>query len=463
MSNKANRLDDRRSMMLDTPISRLIPKMAIPTVIAMLITSVYSMADSYFVHFLGTSATAAVGVNMSIDQTIMMAGSFLAVGSNSYISRLMGAKQNDKASATLSAAFFTAFFLGILVMVPGLMFTEKMVRLLGATNSSAKYAVDYANYILIAAPFMASSFVLNQCLRSEGSPVYSMVGMGLGGILNIALDPLFIFTFDMGVGGAALATAISKFISFCILIFPYIRKHSVLRLSIKRISFSRDIVRETTLMGMPSLLRTGLSVVSFIIINNFAGRYSDSALAGISVVTRIMMVPTFAILGFAQGFQPVAGYNFGATRYDRVKESFRFSSLVAVISVTVVSLLMAVFSKQLILLFTEGDMEMVKIGQFCLITQCVIMPLNAWVIIVNMLYAALGKPVGAIILGSTRQGICFLPVVFILPIFLGIYGLASAQAVADLLAFVVAIPFAISIYRGVNRKLRDELPLPEIE
>ncbi|MEG1241394.1 MAG: MATE family efflux transporter [Oscillospiraceae bacterium] len=463
MSNKANRLDDRRSMMLDTPISRLIPKMAIPTVIAMLITSVYSMADSYFVHFLGTSATAAVGVNMSIDQTIMMAGSFLAVGSNSYISRLMGAKQNDKASATLSAAFFTAFFLGILVMVPGLMFTEKMVRLLGATNSSAKYAVDYANYILIAAPFMASSFVLNQCLRSEGSPVYSMVGMGLGGIINIALDPLFIFTFDMGVGGAALATAISKFISFCILIFPYIRKHSVLRLSIKRISFSRDIVRETTLMGMPSLLRTGLSVVSFIIINNFAGRYSDSALAGISVVTRIMMVPTFAILGFAQGFQPVAGYNFGATRYDRVKESFRFSSLVAVISVTVVSLLMAVFSKQLILLFTEGDMEMVKIGQFCLITQCVIMPLNAWVIIVNMLYAALGKPVGAIILGSTRQGICFLPVVFILPIFLGIYGLASAQAVADLLAFVVAIPFAISIYRGVNQKLRDELPLPEIE
>ncbi len=451
---------ERRALMLDMPISKLIPKMAIPTIVAMLITSIYNMADTYFVSFLGTSATAAVGVNMSIDQTIMMAGSFLAIGSNSYISRLLGAKQNKKASQTLSMAFFTAILLGVLVMVPGLIFTEPLVRFLGATESVMPYAVDYAGYILIAAPFMASSFVLNQCLRSEGSPVYSMIGMGVGGILNIALDPLFIFTFDMGVAGAAIATAISKFVGFCILIYPYITKRSLLRLSVKNISFHCDIVRETTLMGLPSLFRMGLSVVANIMVNNIAGAYSDSALAATSIVTKIMMLPTAAMLGFGQGFMPVAGYNWGAKRYDRVKRSYRFSSITGVIFILAASALMAFFSDQIILLFTEGDTSLITIGRLCLITQCIAMPLNAWVIVVNMLYSALGKPVGAIILGAARQGFCFIPTLLILPRLFGVNGLAASQAVADVFSFIITIPFAIFAYRSIIRKERDELSLP---
>ena len=464
MPNIEERQMQRRSMLVDTPISKLIPKMAVPTIVAMMITSIYSMADTYFVSFLGTAATAAVGVNFSIDQAIMMVGSFLAIGSNSYISRLLGAKNNDKASKTLSTAFFTALFLGLLVMVPGILFTEKIVVFLGATPNATQYAVDYAKYILLAAPFMTSSFVLNQCLRSEGSPVYSMIGMGVGGILNIILDPIFIFTLDMGVAGAAIATSISKLVGFLILIFPYVSKRSILRMSLKNISFSRDIVSETCLMGVPALLRMGLAVVASILLNKIAGEYSDSALAAVSVVSRIMMLPTSAILGFSQGFQPVAGYNWGARRYDRVKSTFRFSSYAGVIAIAIVSVLMAVFSEQIILLFAnaeEIDAEMVRIGRFCLITQCIVMPLNAWVIIVNFLYSALGRPVGAIILGITRQGICFVPMVYILPHFFKIYGLASTQAAADLLSFFITVPFAIAIVRQIALKEREQPALDE--
>lgn len=461
MSKNRNTESERRALMLDTPIPRLVIKMALPTVVAMIITSLYNMADTYFVSFLGTSATAAVGVNMSIDQTIMMAGSFLAIGSNSYIARLLGAKQNKKASQTLSTAFFTAVFLGLLVAIPGLIFREPLVKFLGATESATPYAVDYASYILIAAPFMASSFVLNQCLRSEGSPIFSMVGMGIGAVLNIGLDPIFIFTLDMGVAGAAIATAISKLVSFCILIYPYMRHKSLLRLSIKYISYAKDIIKEICFMGLPSLLRMGLTVIAAVLMNNLAGDYSDSALAAVSVVTRIMMLPGFAILGFGQGFMPVAGYNWGAGRFDRVRKAFKFSSVVAVLSIAVFSLLMGLFADKIILLFTEGDMSMVEIGSFCLISQCLVMPLNAWVIIVNMLYSALGKPVGATVLSTTRQGICFIPLFFILPAIWGIWGLAATQAAADLIAFLIAIPFAVSAARAVAARQRGELQLPD--
>ena len=221
MSKTAQSQEQRRNMMLNDPISRIIPKMAIPTIVAFLINSIYSLADTYFVSSLGTNATAAVSVNASLDQLIMMCGSMLAVGANSYIARLLGQNQDKKASQVLSTAFFTAMGIGALLMVLGSIFMTPMVRLLGATPTCEQYSIDYATYVLYAAPFMAANFVMNQCLRSEGSATLSMVGMGFGGILNIALDPIFIFALDMGVAGASLATAISKFVSFALIYFIF--------------------------------------------------------------------------------------------------------------------------------------------------------------------------------------------------------------------------------------------------
>lgn len=461
MSKETNKESQRRGMMLTTPIARLVLKMAVPTMVAMVADSVYSMTDTYFVSSLGTAATAAVGVNASIDQAIMMAGSFLGIGGGSYISRLLGAKQPEKASNTLSAAFFSALFMGLLITVPGLIFIEPLVTFLGATEASRQYSIDYASFVLMAAPLIAASFVLNHCLRSEGSPVFAMMGILVGAVVNIALDPILIFSLELGITGAGIATAISKTLSLCILLFPYLKRKSVLRLSIKAVKFSRDIVREITLIGMPSLLRMGLAVVCFILMNNLAGQYSDSALAGISVVVKIMMVPVFATLGFAQGFTPVAGFNWGSKRFDRVRSSFKFASYAAVGGMLLFCAPIVIFAEPVISLFTEADAELIEIGKLALISQCILMPFNAYVMVTNMLYSALGKPVGAIVLGITRQGLCFIPMFLFLPSIFGIFGLALTQAAADVLSFLVVIPFAVYAGRFIRRTQGDELPLPD--
>ncbi len=451
MSRKSVSQEQRQDMMLNEKISKIIPKMAVPTIVAFLINSIYSLADTYFVSSLGTNATAAVSVNASLDQLIMMCGSLLAVGANSYIARLLGKGDKEKASQTLSTAFYTAFGIGVVMMVFGIIFMRPMVRLLGATPTCEDYAVEYATYVLYAAPFMASSFVMNQCLRSEGSAVFSMVGMGFGGILNCVLDPIFIFGFDMGVAGASLATAISKWVSFGILIFPYLSHRSLLHLSIKNIRYSKDIVVEVVSVGSSSLFRTGLSVISAILLNKIAGDISDSVLAAVGVCTKIMMFPFGIILGFATGYQPVAGFNWGAKRYDRVRESYKYSSRMIVIIAIVMAVILSVFSDALIVAFAGTDEEMRKIGVVCMVAQSVTLPVHAWVAVVNMYSAALGKADYALALSTSRQGSCFLPILYPITWIFKEYGVACVQGVADVLSLVLAIPILKKIQKKVDK------------
>lgn len=451
MSKRAQSQEQRRTMMLNEPISRIIPKMAVPTIVAFLINSIYSLADTYFVSSLGTNATAAVSVNASLDQLIMMCGSMLAVGANSYIARLLGEGKEKKASQVLSTAFFSAFGIGAVLMVFGSAFMVPMVRLLGATPTCEQYSIDYATYVLYAAPFMAANYVMNQCLRSEGSATLSMIGMGFGGILNCILDPIFIMPWglNMGVAGASLATAISKWVSFGILIFPYLTRRSLLHLSIRNFYPSKDIITKVVTVGSSSMFRSGLAVVAAIMLNSIAGSISDSVLAGIGVCTKIMMFPFGIILGFSQGFQPVAGFNWGAKRYDRVQESYNFSAKVSLIGAVLLAVVLVVASDSIIVLFAGTDPEMRRIGAFAIITQSIALPIQAWVTVVNMLCAGLGDAKGALILSTSRQGTCFIPVLYPLAWAFGAYGVASVQAVADLLTLILAIP----IIRRVKKKI----------
>ena len=441
----------RKQMMLNEPIHKIIPKMAIPTIVAFLINSIYSLADTYFVSSLGTNATAAVSVNSSLDQLIMMCGSLLAMGANSYIARLLGENEDKKASQVLSTAFFTAFFIGLTLTIVGNLFMTPMVRLLGATPTCEQYSIDYATYVLYAAPFMACNFVMNQCLRSEGSATLSMVGMGFGGILNCILDPIFIFGLDMGVAGASAATAISKLVSFVILIYPYITRRSLLHLSIKNYHLSRDIVTEIVSVGSSSMFRSGLAVIAAIMLNDLAGNISDSVLAGIGVCTKVMMFPFSIILGFGTGFQPVAGFNWGAKRYDRVQESYRFSSKVALIGALVMAAVFILFADQIIILFAGTDPEMRQIGRFCMISQAIALPIHAWVAIVNMLCVGLGNAKGALALSTARQGTCFIPILYPLAYLFGAYGVASVQAIADILTLALAIPILLKMLKLIRQ------------
>ena len=453
MSNHAQSQEQRRAMMLNEPISRIIPKMAVPTIVAFLISSIYSLADTYFVSSLGTNATAAVSVNASLDQLIMMCGAMLAVGANSYIARLLGEGKEKKASQVLSTAFYSAFGIGALLTVFGSIFMTPMVRLLGATPTCEAYAIEYATYVLYAAPFMAANFVMNQCLRSEGSATLSMIGMGFGGILNVILDPIFIMPWglNMGVAGASLATAISKWVSFGILIFPYLTRRSLLHLSIRNFSPAKDIVTEIVSVGSSSMFRSGLAVVSAILLNSIAGSISDSVLAAVGVCTKVMMFPFSVILGFGTGFQPVAGFSYGAKRFDRVRESYRFASVVAFVGAAIMATFVAVFADTFMVLFAGTDEEMRRIGVICMVSQCISLPVHAWVAIVNMLCAGLGNAKGAMALATSRQGSCFLPILYPLAWMFGAYGIACVQAIADVLSLILAIPIMRKTKKSLNQ------------
>lgn len=439
----------RHNMMLEDSLPSVIMRMAFPTIIAFLINSIYSLADTYFVSFLGTNATAAVSVNTSLDQIIMMAGSMLAVGANSYIARLLGAGETEKANRVLSTSFYLAAIVGTVFAVLGMAFMHPMIRLLGATPTCEQYAIDYATYVLLVAPFMATSFVMNQCLRAEGSAMLSMIGMGFGGILNCVLDPIFVFTLDLGVAGASMATAISKLVSFGILIFPYVTHRSLLRIKVRLIECSRDIIGQIVSIGSSSMFRTALSVVAAIVLNNIAGSISDSVLAGIGVTTKVMMFPFGIVLGFGNGFQPVAGFNWGAKRFERVRQSFRFASWVSLVGGAVMGALLFVFARQTIGIFTVGDAEMMEIGMLSIRLQSIAMPIHAWVAVVNMFCAGLGNARGALLLSTARQGTCFLPIVHLMAYLWGAVGVASVQAVADGLSLLLALP----ILRGMMRKV----------
>ncbi len=449
------RQDARKTMMLREPIGKIIPKMAIPTIVSFLITSIYNLADTYFVSSIGTNATAAVSVNASLDQIIMMAGSMLAVGANSFIARLLGAKEEQKASRVLSTAFFLAAAFGAVVTLIGITWMRPMVRLLGATDTCEQYAMDYATYVVLVAPFMATSFVMNQCLRAEGSALLSMIGMGFGGVLNCFLDPIFIFGYfglpAMGVAGASMATAISKLVSFGILIFPYLAKRTILRISLSRFQCNWENLYQIISVGSSSMFRSGLAVVSAIVLNNIAGDISDSVLAGIGISTKIMMFPFGIILGFGAGFQPVAGFNWGAKRYDRVRESYRYSARTAIVGAALMAAVLAIFANPVIRLFSETDPAVQRIGALCIRLQCLSLPVHAWVAVVNMFCAGLGFVKGALVLSTARQGSCFLPIVFPMAWLWGENGVASVQAVADILSLILAVP----IIRHVMKQVRE--------
>ena len=449
--------DQRRLMMMNEPIPKVVFKMAVPTIIAFLINSIYSLADTYFVSGLGTQATAAVSVNSSLDQLIMMTGSLLAVGANSFIARLLGKGDDQKASQVLSTAFFLALGLSLTLTVFGSIFITPMVNLLGATDTCREYSIDYARYVLLAAPFMATSFVMNQCLRSEGSATLSMIGMGFGGILNCILDPFFINGLPaiglpaMGVAGASLATAISKFVSFAILIFPYMTHKSMLRLSLKNFRPTWQIIKEIVSIGSSSMFRSGLAVVSAILLNDLAGNISDSVLAGIGVSTKVMMFPFCIILGFGTGFQPVAGFNWGAKQYDRVTESYRFASKVALIGSIAMAVVLAFGADWVIGLFAAEDPELRELGALCIRLQCIALPVHAWVAIVNMLCSGLGNAGGALLLSTSRQGSCLIPILYPMAWIWGAYGVVSVQAVADVLTLALAIPLAIYMMKKIRK------------
>lgn len=443
---------ERFEEMTETPVPRLVSTLAVPTIVSMLITSVYNMADTFFVSQIGTSASGAVGVAFSLMAIIQAIGFTLGSGSGNYISRLLGQKREQHAAKVAATGFFTALGLGAILASLGLLFLEPLIYVLGATKTIAPYAKAYIRYILIGAPYMAASFVLNNVLRFQGSAFFAMLGIGVGGVLNIILDPIFIFVFDMGTAGAAIATIISQLISFSIL-YIYSGRGGNIKIQFKNFTPKWEIYKEILRGGLPSFYRQALASVSMILLNQRAGPYGDAAIAAMAIVTRTFQFAISALLGFGQGFQPVCGFNYGAKRYDRVWDAFWFCIKTAVVVLVAIAVIGFVYAERIITLFRKDDLEVIAIGAKALRYQCVVFPLSAWIIMTNMMLQTMGKGAQASIVSVSRQGLFFLPAILILPRLFGITGIQISQPISDVFSFCVAVPLGVMTLREM--KLRQ--------
>ena len=437
--------------MTTAPVGRLIGRLAVPTVVSMLITSVYNMADTFFVGLLdNTSATGAVGVVFSLMSIIQACGFLFGQGSGNFISRMLGQQQRERAERMAAVGFFFSFFTGCAISVLGLTFLDPLARLLGSTETILPYAREYLRVILLGAPFMTAAMTLNNQLRFQGSAFYSMIGIGTGGVLNILLDPVFIFVLDMGVVGAAWATILSQTVSFALLLAGCFRGGN-LRICPRLFRPCWGDVAEIFRGGFPSLCRQALASLATIALNRMAGLFGgDAAIAAMSVAGRIMHLAFAAILGFGQGFQPVCGFNFGAGLYARVRQAFWFCVKLGTALLLVASAAGFVFAPQLVGLFSS-DPAVLAEGVVALRLQCVSFPLTAWFAMSTMLMQTIGRVVPASVLSAARQGLFFIPLVIGLPLLIRAFlpevspvlGVQLALPLADILTSVMAIPVCL--------------------
>ncbi|RHR11017.1 MATE family efflux transporter [Pseudoflavonifractor sp. AF19-9AC] len=444
---------DQRKRMLETPVPRLILTLAVPTIVSMMITSIYNMADTYFVSQINTSASGAVGIVFSVMAIIQAVGFTIGMGVGSVSSRLLGQNHGQQAAEYASSAVVTAIACGSALAALGLAFLDKLVWLLGATPTIYPYALDYATYILMGAPVMCVAFSLNNLLRWQGKANRSVIGLGTGGILNMVLDPIFIFGLDLGIGGAGLATLLSQCVSMCILASFFLLGQSDIKVSPRCISRSPRTYLTIFASGMPSFFRQGMSSLSTVSLNFNAGVYGDAAVAAMAIVTKVFNFLLSAIIGFGQGMQPVVGYNYGAGRYDRVKQAALFSIRFCTVILTVMAALGAVFAPQIVAFFRD-DPQVIDIGTRAFRYQCITLPLGAVLVFANMLFQSVGKYWRASLLAVSRQGLFFIPLVFLLPAKFGLTGLELTQATSDLIAFVVSA--SMLLYYFLREFRREE-------
>ena len=437
----------RYVMMTETPVRQLVMKMAVPTIISMMVTALYNIIDAFFVGHISTEATAGVGVSFAYMTFINAIGFFFGHGSGNFISTALGAKKYQEAEKMAATGFLSSMGIGAIAAIIGLFFLSPLSRMMGATPDVVQDANDYLLFILIGTPFMMSSLTLNNQLRLQGNARYAMVGLTTGAVLNIFLDALFIYYLDMGVMGASLATCISQMTGWFVLLMGTEMSGNV-HIRFSNFSPSWQSYKDIFKGGNPSLARHFFVCVSTILLNRYAAFYAApgteaSAIAAFAIVARIMMFAFSIILGIGQGFQPVCGFNYGAGLHERVRKSFVFTCGLATAILIVMSITFAIFAPDLIKIFRSEDAELIKIGAEALRWQCLSFPLVGVSMVTNMMYQTTRKTLIATVLSMGRQGIFFIPTIMILPLFIGLQGVEMTQAVADALTFMLALPFAI--------------------
>ena len=447
--------------MTKQPVGSLVITLGIPTTISMLVTNIYNMVDTMFVGKLGTSASGAVGIVFGFMSILQAFGFLFGQGAGSIISRRLGNKDEDSASVVASTAFFSSMFMGLLIGILGTVFNTKMVYLLGSTDTILPYAKTYSLFILAAAPFMTSTFTMNNILRFEGKASLSMVGLMTGAILNMVGDPILMFGLDMGIAGAGLSTAISQFVSFCVLLSMFLSGKTQSKLSVRKITREFNVLFDIVATGFPSLVRQGLQAVSTMILNQQARIYGDAAVAAMSIVSRISFFIFAVGLGIGQGFQPVCGFNYGARKFSRVKEAFSFTLVAGEVLLGMFAVAGLLFSNQAIAVFRD-DAEVIAFGTPSLRYQCMALFLNPLIVLSNMTLQSTGQRAWATFLSMMRSGLYLIPMIYILTYTMGARGIQLAQPVSDVLSFATALPVIVNFIRKLPEDERETVCIDKV-
>lgn len=441
-------MSDKYTFLTQAPVHRVIGAMAIPTIISMLLTSMYNLVDTFFVGKINTQSTAAVGIVFSVMFFIQAFSFFFGNGSGNYISRQLGAQNTKDAEVMASTGLFYTLVFSLIVMLLGWFFLEPISILLGSTPTILPYTRQYLGISLLGTPFIMGTFCINNQMRFQGFTKYSVYGAISGSIINCLLDPVFIFGFSMGVSGAAVASVIGQICGFIIMLIMS-QKEGVIHYTHRRISFEGRFVKEIIAGGTPSISRQGLTSVSTIALNSVAGNYGDAAIAAMSIVTRISMFIFSVIVGLGQGFQPMCGFCYGAKLYDRVKEGFWFSTKIGTFFLLFWSVVLIIFSGEVVSLFRD-DPEVIAIGIPALRYQMIIFPACSFMMMANMMMQTCRKTIRANILAASRQGLFFIPLIFVLPYFYGLFGVEICQAVSDIISLIVTIPIVWSAFKEMR-------------
>ena len=447
--------------MTKQPVGSLVITLGIPTTISMLVTNIYNMVDTMFVGKLGTSASGAVGIVFGFMSILQAFGFLFGQGAGSIISRRLGNKDEDSASVVASTALFSSMFMGLLIGILGTVFNTKMVYLLGSTDTILPYAKTYSLFILAAAPFMTSTFTMNNILRFEGKASLSMVGLMTGAILNMVGDPILMFGLDMGIAGAGLSTAISQFVSFCVLLSMFLSGKTQSKLSVRKITREFNVLFDIVATGFPSLVRQGLQAVSTMILNQQARIYGDAAVAAMSIVSRISFFIFAVGLGIGQGFQPVCGFNYGARKFSRVKEAFSFTLVAGEVLLGMFAVAGLLFSNQAIAVFRD-DAEVIAFGTPALRYQCMALFLNPLIVLSNMTLQSTGQRAWATFLSMMRSGLYLIPMIYILTYTMGARGIQLAQPVSDVLSFATALPVIVNFIRKLPEDERETVCIDKV-
>ena len=442
-----NSRNNKMELLGNAPISKALLAMGIPTMLGMMVNAIYNLVDAYFVGGLGTSQMGAISVVYPLGQVVVGLGLLFGNGSASYLSRLLGNREQEQADRVASTALYSSVAVGAVLIIFSMIFLRPILRLLGATDSIMPYAMTYAGIYVVSCIFNVFNVTMNNIVTSEGAAKTTMFALMAGAVLNIGLDPVFIYTLDMGVAGAAIATAISQIVSTLIYLTFIFRKKSIYSFKIKNCTFTKEIMSEIFKIGIPTLVFQILTSLSISLVNTQAGSYGDSVIAGMGAVTRIVSMGSLIVFGFIKGFQPIAGYSYGAKKFDRLHKAIRTSILWSTVFCVIYGLLLTIFSSRIIAQFTDGDLEMIRVGTQSLRINGLSFLLFGFYTVYSSLFLALGKGLEGFVLGACRQGICFVPVILILPAFWGINGILYVQPIADVLSAIITIFMALHLHK----------------